>query len=68
MAEKGKFSRNFLPFVIGLIVFIGIVGGGFFYLKNRTQNLKSFKINNIAYKRIYTLGEKLSYQPPVDIS
>ena len=53
MAEKGKFSRNFLPFVIGLIVFIGIVGGGFFYLKNRTQNLKSFKINNIAYKRIY---------------
>jgi|GEM_PF-5839849 hypothetical protein len=53
MAGKERSLKSFLPFVIGLIVFVGIVGGGFFYLKNQTQNLRSFKINNIVYKRIY---------------
>ena len=52
--EKQKRSiKDFLPIVIGIAVFIGIVGGGFFYLKKKNQNLKLFKVASITYKRIY---------------
>jgi len=53
MAGEEKSSKAFLPFVLGLIIFVGIVGGGFFYLKNQQRDLKLFKIDNIVYKRIY---------------
>ena len=54
MAEEKSSLKKFLPFILGIVVFIGTVAGGYFFmLKKGNQSLKAVKLKNITYKRIY---------------
>jgi hypothetical protein len=54
VAEEKSSLKKFLPFILGIVVFIGTVAGGYFFmLKKGNQSLKAIKLENITYKRIY---------------
>ena len=54
MVEEKSSLKKFLPFILGIVVFIGTVAGGYFFmLKKGNQSLKAVKLKNITYKRIY---------------